>query len=99
MYSDGNEWALYRNGELQHMAAVRLSGDVASDGKNAIADGDADALEVLLREFFLWEPIILTDRNGKIDLKDFAAMLAPYDGCSETRLQMRSKIHSRLSCD
>lgn len=76
LYTDGNEWALYRNGELVDKV-VRLSGDVAADGKKAAAPQDAHALERLLRDFLSWQPIIPTDRKGKIDLKGFAVLLAP----------------------
>ena len=76
LYTDGNEWALYRNGELVD-TVVRLSGDVATDGKKAAASQDAHAVERLLRDFLSWQPIIPTDRKGKIDLKGFAALLAP----------------------
>lgn len=76
LYTDGNEWALYRDGELVDQV-VRLSGDVAAGGKKAATPQDAQALERLLRDFFSWQPIIPTDRKGKIDLKGFAALLAP----------------------
>jgi hypothetical protein len=76
IYSDGNEWALYRSGKLQNKV-VRLSGDVSSDGKNAIGDGDAEKVERLLREFFEWEPFIPTGRHGKIDFKRLPEVLAP----------------------
>ena len=76
LYTDGNEWALYRSGELIDKI-VRLSGDVAADGKKAAGLNDARPIERLLREFFSWQPIIPTDRKGKIDLKGFAALLAP----------------------
>lgn len=76
LYTDGNEWALYRDGELVDRI-VRLSGDVAADGAKAAAPRDAQALERLLRDFFSWQPIIPTDRKGRIDLKNFAALLAP----------------------
>lgn len=76
LYTDGNEWALYRDGELLDKA-VRLSGDVAADGRKAAAPHDAHALERLLRDFLSWQPIIPTDRKGKIDLKGLAALLAP----------------------
>lgn len=33
------------------------------------AQQDAYALERLLRDFLLWQPIIPTDRKGKIDLR------------------------------
>jgi hypothetical protein len=76
LYTDGNEWALYRDGELVDKV-VRLSGDVVVDGRKAAGAQDADALERLLRDFLSWQPIIPTDRRGKIDLKGFAALLAP----------------------
>jgi len=76
LYTDGNEWALYRSGELADKV-VRLSGDVAIDGKNAATSQDAWKLERLLHEFLPWEPILPFDRRGKIDLKGFAALLAP----------------------
>lgn len=76
LYTDGNEWALYRDGESVEKV-VRLSGHVAADGKKAAAPQDALALERLLRHFLTWQPIIPTDHKGKIDLKGFAALLAP----------------------
>ena len=68
-YTDGNEWALYRSGERVGQA-VRLSGE-------AVTPEDSSALERLLRDFLSWQPIIPTDRKGRIELKGFAALLAP----------------------
>ena len=76
LYTDGNEWALYRNGELTGKVA-RLSGDVDSEGKGAVGPQDAHALESLLRDFLMWQPFIPTDRKGRIDLRQCAALLAP----------------------
>lgn len=76
LYCDGNEWALYRSGELVDKL-VRLSGDIATDGKKAVGAGDAHALDRLLREFLSWQPIIPMDREGNIELKRFAGLLAP----------------------
>ncbi len=76
LYTDGNEWALYRNGELVDRV-VRLTGDVASEGKRAVGPRDAHALESLLRDFLMWKPFIPTDRAGRIDLRRFAGLLAP----------------------
>jgi hypothetical protein len=76
LYTDGNEWALYQNGELAGKI-VRLSGDVSTDGARAVAAEDAACVERILREFLLWEPFIPTGRKGKIDLKGFADLLAP----------------------
>ena len=76
LYSDGNEWALYRDGE-RIGKVVRLSGDVAADGRDAALREDARAVESLLRDFFSWEPFIPMGRDGKIDLRGFAERLAP----------------------
>lgn len=76
LYCDGNEWGLYRSGKLVDRI-VRLSGDIATSGKKAVGPDDPEAIERLLREFLSWEPIIPTDRRGKIDLKRFAELLAP----------------------
>ncbi len=76
LYTDGNEWALYRSGE-RIGRVVRLSGDISTDGRKAVTPRDAAALEPLLRDFFMWEPFIPRNRRGKIDLKGFAALLAP----------------------
>ncbi|RXK85153.1 DNA methyltransferase [Chlorobaculum sp. 24CR] len=76
LYTDGNEWALYREGELAGKI-VRLSGDVSVDGASAVAADDAANIERLLRGFLLWEPFIPTGRKGTIDLKGFADLLAP----------------------
>ncbi|MCY3869394.1 MAG: N-6 DNA methylase [Gemmatimonadetes bacterium] len=76
LYTDGNEWSLYRDGERTG-AIIRLSGNVSTDGKDAVTLQDAQALISLLRDFLLWEPIIPTDKNNKIDLGGFARFLAP----------------------
>ena len=75
LYTDGNEWTLYRDGK--QVRSCRLSGDVAADGKKAAVPQDAHDVEDLLRDFFSWNPSIPVNRNGKIDLNRFAAMLAP----------------------
>jgi len=76
LYTDGDEWALYRSGEVVRKIA-RLSGGVATEGKDAVNAQDASAVERILRDFLSWQPIIPTDRKGKIDLKAFAGLLAP----------------------
>ena len=76
LYSDGNEWGLYRGGERVGRI-VRLAGDVAGDGRKAVGAGDASALEPLLRDFLSWEPVLPLDRGGRLDLEGFAALLAP----------------------
>ncbi len=76
LYSDGNEWALYRDGK-RIGKLVRLPGDIAADGKKAVEPDQAGAIESLLRDFLSWKPFIPTGRKGKIDLRGFATMLAP----------------------
>lgn len=79
IYTDGNEWGLYRTGKAVR-EGVRLSGDVAADGAKAVAPEDVRKIEGLLADFLSWRPIIPTDRKGKIDLRGFAALLAPLCG-------------------
>ena len=76
LYSDGNEWALYRGGERVGRI-VRLAGDVAGDGRKAVGAEDTSALEPLLRDFLSWEPVLPLDRTGRLDLEGFATLLAP----------------------
>jgi len=76
LYCDGNEWGLYRGGEAVGKI-VRVSGNLTLEGQKAVAAEDAAAIERLLRNFLTWQPIIPTDCKGKIDLKGFAALLAP----------------------
>ena len=94
LYTDGNEWALYRSGELIDKS-VRLSGEVASEGEKAIGDRDAYAIERLLRDFLLWQPFLPIDRKGKLDLKSFAAMLAPL--CRLLRQDVTDALQDSLS--
>ena len=76
IYSDGNDWALYHSGQLAR-PLVRLSGDVASDSKGAVSAKDAQAVLGLLTDFLSWQPTIPSTRNGEIDLKGLADLLAP----------------------
>lgn len=76
IYTSGNEWGLYRSGKLDR-PLVRLTGDVSTNGKKAVTPEDASAVLGLLTDFLQWQPTIPTKAKGKIDLKAFAAMLAP----------------------
>src|SRR5579859_2975572 len=69
-YSDGNEWALYRRGELVG-AVVQAEGDVRSDGSAAYLEGSRLQLEALLQDFFRWEPLVPSSP------KALAGLLAP----------------------
>ena len=70
LYTDGNEWALFRNGERMGKL-LRLSGDVATDGEDAATEADAEALQELFRDFFRWEPVVPSSP------KALAELLAP----------------------
>jgi hypothetical protein len=76
LYTDGNEWALYRSGKLVG-TVIRLSGDIAVDGNNAVTAQDAQAVEHLLRDFLLWEPIIPTDRKGSCSFPTLRTSSSP----------------------
>ena len=75
LYTDGNEWALYRSGELVG-EVVQLSGNVDEDGNKAATYQDAHDVGRLLHNFLSWEPFLPRNRLGKINFQDFAAMLA-----------------------
>ena len=76
LYTDGNQWALYRGG-ARVGSLVRLSGDVARDGRRAAAVEDAPGVERLVRDFLSWEPLLPLDGRGRMDLRRFADLLAP----------------------
>jgi len=77
LYTDGNEWAVYRRGERLR-DIVRLSGDVVTQGRKAVTPEAAVALEPLLRDFLTWHPVLPFGRNGRLDLTRFVAELAAY---------------------
>jgi len=79
LYSDGNDWGVYRYGKAARRV-VRLSGDVATEGKKAVKAKDAQSVLGLLRDFLQWEPTIPVKSGNKIDLEGFADMLAPLCG-------------------
>ena len=76
LYTDGNEWALYRFGEREGRI-VRMQGDVATEGQNAITVQSANELFRLLADFIDWQPIIPIDSQGRVNLPEFAKQLAP----------------------
>ena len=76
LYTDGNEWALYRGGERAG-PIVRLAGDVTKTGRRAATPEDAAALERLLRDFLSWKPMVAIDAEGGVDLARFAEQIAP----------------------
>ncbi len=70
IYTDGNEWTLFRSGE-RFGKTIRFSGDVTTDGKNAVEQSIADGLFALLEEFLRWEPIVPSSPRA------LAKLLAP----------------------
>ncbi|MBW2624498.1 MAG: N-6 DNA methylase, partial [Deltaproteobacteria bacterium] len=70
IYTDGLEWALYRNGKRIGQL-LRFSGDIASEGEKAVNEIDASRLHALLIDFLNWEPIVPDRPEG------LAEMLAP----------------------
>lgn len=56
LYSDGREFALYRNGE--QVGIARLPNDPRSAGAAAVDEASARKIELMLRDFLAWEPIV-----------------------------------------
>jgi hypothetical protein len=57
IYTDGNQWSLYRSGE-QVGETISFKGDITTGGAKAVSEENANALENLLLDFLNWEPII-----------------------------------------
>ncbi len=88
IYTDGNEWALYRSGERVGKI-VRLSGDVTSEGHAAIGLGDAEAIIEMMQDFLRWEPIVPASPTA------LAKMLAPL--CHLLRADVLTALQNRES--
>lgn len=70
LYTDGNEWCLYQNGE----PAERLlcfSKDITKHGAKGVTDADAEHFRSIVTRFFAWQPIVPEDPKAQ------AALLAP----------------------
>ena len=70
IYTDGNEWALFRSGEKTGKT-IQFSGDVTKGGKKAVDAQVALDLINLLRDFLHWQPITPTSPRA------LAKLLAP----------------------
>lgn len=70
LYTDGNQWALYRNGRLVGKI-VSAGGDIRTDGDATYSEADAADLEAVFRDFLTWEPIVPTTPRA------LAGLLAP----------------------
>lgn len=57
LYTDGQEWALYRSGERVG-SVLKLQGDLKADGGTAVTQLNADSLKAMLSDFFSWQPIV-----------------------------------------
>lgn len=84
LYTDGNQWALYRNGRLVGKI-VSAGGDIRTDGDATYSEADAADLEAVFRDFLTWEPIVPTTPRA------LAGLLAPL-----TRL-LRETVQSALA--
>jgi hypothetical protein len=88
IYTDGNDWALYRSGSLSGKM-VRLAGDITAAGPAAIGPADAEAILALLQDFFRWEPIVPASPSA------LAKMLAPL--CRLLRADVLTALQNRES--
>ena len=94
LYTDGNEWALYRSG-VREGALVRVARNVAADGAKAVSSQDGRAIEALLRDFLAWQPVLPASKDGSLDLKTFAEQLAPL--CRMLREDVAQSLRDRRS--
>jgi hypothetical protein len=69
IYTDGNEWALFRYGES--IRRVRFDDDLTVIGARAVNSKSVANMQVLLVDFFQWEPIVPKSA------KQLAELLAP----------------------
>ncbi len=83
IYTDGNEWGLYREGKPVR-PLVRLSGDITTSGKPAVKPQDMDGLKLLLTDFLSWGPVVPKDA------KALAELLAPL--CRMLRLDVNEAL-------
>ncbi len=88
LYTDGNEWALYRNGERIGQL-VRLTGLVTEDGAAAVTAQDAARLLELLRDFLHWAPVSPTNPRA------LAELLAPL--CRLLHEEVQGVLHDPTS--
>ncbi len=92
IYTSGNEWALYQNGELSEKR-IRFAGDVCTDGEKAISEENAKDLFSLFTAFTSWTPIVPKKP------KELAMFLAPFcrlirDDVLESLTDSASPMHS-----
>lgn len=84
LYTDGNEWALYQNGERVGRITT-ITYDITLKGAQAVLADDALDLEPILREFVTWNPI------APSSAKELAILLAPVCKLLRTEVQENMK--------
>lgn len=85
LYSDGREFALYRNGRQARI--LRLDGDPSMDGSAAVSNKNASDFEAILRDFLAWQPIV---PNSSRQLAEYLAPL-----CRILRDDVRDALRKR----
>jgi len=66
IYTDGNEWSLYRSG--QRIGDLVHIGDVDQKGSTALKADMVNVFLSLIRQFFTWEPITPTSPRALAEL-------------------------------
>jgi hypothetical protein len=85
IYTDGNEWALFRYGES--IRRVRFDDDLTVIGARAVNSKSVADIQVLLVDFFQWEPIVPKSA------KQLAELLAPI--CRMLHDDVLAALHKR----
>lgn len=57
LYTDGNEWCLYQNGEPAERL-LRFSRDIAQHGARGVVEADAELFRGIFTRFLAWSPIV-----------------------------------------
>ncbi len=57
LYTDGNEWCLYQNGEAAE-SLLRFDKDITKHGAKGVTEAHADHFQAILTRFLSWSPII-----------------------------------------
>ncbi|MCC6659551.1 MAG: N-6 DNA methylase [Phycisphaerales bacterium] len=70
LYTDGNEWCLYRGGAAV-LPLHRLSGDITKKGGRGISAADAQKVHAILTQLVGWSPVVPSDSRSQ------AGLLAP----------------------
>lgn len=88
IYTDGRQWSLQRTG-VRVGKVLKLSGDLLVEGRAAVTMADAEALELMLRSFLNWSPIVPKSS------KQIAELLAPL--CRLLRTEAKLALEDKAS--